>query len=308
MFFCKTSCASDLIPLIGVLVIAAGDPSLAVDPALEKRGLDGLTAVPLEKLSERSTSPLSRIALKIHPTEWKHAETEHFVYHFVNTYVGTPVSVEAEFYFRVIAKDLGEAKPADSLKCQIFLFEEPSTWSEFARHAELDPWTGGIHAAGELFLLREREVKFKGPALGHEVAHLVLHRTFGAGVPRWLHEGYAEYVSSIGYASFQRSRGYDAKPRSKGVAPEDYIPLSILASAVTYPKTDRAVKAFYAESERLVRFLRARNPAVFTAFVRDCAQGKDLASAVRTHYEFGSLDALEDAFRPHATKDTGASE
>ena len=55
-------------------------------------------------LSQRDPNPLSEKALAIHPEQWKHAETEHFIYHFVHSYVATPVSVEAEFHYRVIAK------------------------------------------------------------------------------------------------------------------------------------------------------------------------------------------------------------
>src|SRR4029077_13563847 len=56
------------------------------------------SSVPEIELSQwrhRAANPLGEKALAIHPEQWKHGETEHFIYHFVLPYVATPVSVEA---------------------------------------------------------------------------------------------------------------------------------------------------------------------------------------------------------------------
>ena len=58
------------------------------------------------ELSQRDPNPLGEQALAIHPDQWKHAETEHFIYHFTHSYVATPISVEAEFHYRVVVKAL----------------------------------------------------------------------------------------------------------------------------------------------------------------------------------------------------------
>ena len=57
--------------------------------------LGALEELELSKLSQRDLNPLGEKALAIHPEQWKHAETDHFIYHFVHSYVATPVSVEA---------------------------------------------------------------------------------------------------------------------------------------------------------------------------------------------------------------------
>jgi hypothetical protein len=61
-------------------------------------GLDELKEVPFSSLSSPYITPLGMAALSIRPTEWKHAETDNFIYHYFHGFVATPVSVEAEFY------------------------------------------------------------------------------------------------------------------------------------------------------------------------------------------------------------------
>src|SRR5213592_1254890 len=113
-----------------------------------------LTEVDFSQLSQRDPNPLGEKALAIHPEQWKHAETEHFIYHFVHSYVATPVSVEAEFHYRVIAQELGLATmPGASGKSHIYIFEKPEDWKLFQGNAHLEPWTGGIHSCGSLFIV-----------------------------------------------------------------------------------------------------------------------------------------------------------
>ena len=87
-----------------------------------------LPEIEFSQLSQRDPNPLGEKALAIHPEQWKHAETEHFIYHFVHSYVATPVSVEAEFHYRVIAKELEREQPAGDIKSHIYIFERPEEW------------------------------------------------------------------------------------------------------------------------------------------------------------------------------------
>jgi uncharacterized protein (DUF2249 family) len=38
------------------------------------------------RLSQHEPNPLGQKALANHPEQWKHAETEHFIYHFVDSF------------------------------------------------------------------------------------------------------------------------------------------------------------------------------------------------------------------------------
>ena len=241
------------------------------------------------QLSQRDPNPLGEKARAINPDQWKHGETDHFIYHFVHSYVVTPVSIEAEFHYRVIAKKLERDQPAGDTKSHIYIFERPEDWLQFQSLGALEPWTGGIHSQGSLFIVRNPAYKFTNNSLGHEISHLVLHRFYSDGIPCWLDEGFAQYVSKGAHASYERARGYIAKPQSEAIAPQDLIPLAALV-ALTHPPGDR-VAIFYNESERLVRFLAATDKQSFLALLDALARHQPFETAFLRIYagKFASL-------------------
>ena len=266
-----------------------------------------LPEIEFSQLSQRDPNPLGEKALAIHPEHWKHAETEHFIYHFVHGYVATPVSVEAEFHYRVIAKELERAQPAGDIKSHIYIFERPEEWQEFQAFGKLEPWSGGIHSAGSLFVQRNPAYKFSNNLLGHEIVHLVLHRFYTDGIPCWLDEGFAQFISKDAHASYERARGYAAKPHSEAISSQDLIPLSIL-TATTHPPSDR-VRIFYDESERLVRFLAATDKPSFLGLLDALARHQPLETVLPRLYSgrFANIAVLEEKFREYASKDFGTS-
>jgi hypothetical protein len=278
---------------------------LAVSSSSAEENAGALPELTFYQLSDRSLGALGQAALQIRPTEWKHAETKNFAYHFFHSYVAGPVSVEAEFYYNVVAKELEKDTAQWERKSHIFIFETPEDWAVFQQKGSLDPWTGGLHAQGELFILRDPAEKWKGSTLGHEVTHLVVHRFFGNGVPLWLNEGYAEYAASRNYAAFYRARGYAARPRSRQLPPGQFIPLAQLTSLAAYPQEVLAVATFYAESEKLARFLSGVDKRGFGVFFEALSKGNRLDSALSKGFgsRFSSLDALETEFKAYASKD-----
>src|SRR5260370_11213709 len=233
--------------------------------AFAQTGLDSLPEVEFSQLSQRDPNPLGERALSINPTQWKHGETEHYIYHFAHSYVATPISVEAEFHYRVVAKELERDQPLTDIKSNVYIFERPEDWQQFQGLGELDKWTGGIHSQCSLFILRNSDQKFSGNVLVHEIVHLVLHRFYADGIPCWLNEGIAQYISKSAHASYQRARGYISKPHSEAIATEEMIPLATL-TRLTRPPSDN-VETFYDESERLVRFLVASDKTSFHAML-----------------------------------------
>ena len=266
-----------------------------------------LAEVEFSALSQRDPNPLGEKALAVHPGQWKHAETEHFIYHFAHSYVATPVSVEAEFHYRVIAKELERDQPPTDTKSHIYIFERPEEWQQFQVFGKLEPWSGGIHSAGSLFIQRNPAYKFSNNLLGHEIVHLVLHRFYTDGIPCWLDEGFAQYISKDAHAAYERARGYIAKPHSEAIAPQELIPLAALV-AMTHPPSDR-VASFYDESERLVRFLAATDKPSFLALLDTLARHQPIETVLPRLYggKFGNITMLEEKFREYATKDFGTS-
>jgi hypothetical protein len=279
--------------------------ALFANESVSRIGLDGLEAVPLSSIRDSSVSPLGQAALSIRPSEWKHAETENFVYHYFQSFVATPVSVEAEFYYRITTKELHRDTQEWQRKCHIFIFEDPEDWNVFRQMAALDPWTGGVHVNGELYIIRNPKLKYKGDTLGHEVVHLVLFRFFGSGIPLWLNEGFAQYAAARGYAAYYRARGYLAKPKSRPVPPHLFMPLSRLIHAKAYPQDEGDIIVFYIESEKLVRFLARINAESFGQFLDCMAKGNRFEAALERAYgnRFTRMDVLEQEFREYASKD-----
>ena len=269
----------------------------------------GFPEVALSALTDRTVSALGAKALAIRASEWKHAETPHFVYHFFQSFVAAPASVEAEFYYSTISKDLGKDTAQWERKCHIYMFERPEDWAQFQASGALDPWTGGLHAQGELFVLRNAQNKWKGHTLGHEITHLVIYRFFGNGVPRWLNEGFAEYAGERGYSAFYRARGYRSRPTSQAVDPARFIPLRELTTMPDYPADPARVATYYDESERLVRFLISNDKPGFATFLNALAQGNQFDSALGKGFpgKFATSDAFERAFKDYATREHGTA-
>jgi len=292
--------------VIAVFIMALGS-LISAEDIPSTSGLNALPEVEFSQLSQRDPNPLGEKALAIHPGEWKHGETDHFIYHFVHSYVVTPISVEAEFHYRVVAKELEREPPAGDTKSHIYIFENPDEWHQFQGFGKLEPWTGGIHSAGSLFIQRNPSYKFSGNALGHEIVHLVLHRFYPDGMPCWLDEGFAQYVSKGAHASYQRARGYIAKPHSQALEAEALIPLGKL-TMITHPPSEN-VETFYDESERLVRFLASTDKASFLTLLDALGRHQPFETAILRIYgrSFASLSALEEKFREYASKDFGTT-
>ena len=293
-----------LLPAMFALGLGAHFSAAAAEDAPN----GALTEVPLAQLSDRALTPLGQAALGIRAAEWRHAESANFIYHFFHGFIAAPVSVEAEFYYRVIARELEKDTTQWERKCHIFVFEQAEDWAEFQKRGALDPWTGGIHAAGSLFIQRDPQVKWKGNTLGHEVTHLVVERFFGAGVPLWLNEGYAENSAVRCYAAFNRARGYAARPTSRGVPAGLYLPVAQLTALLAYPQDVAQVHVFYDESERLVRFLSAADKRGFGTLLEALAKGARFDTALAKGFgsRFMNLDALEREFKAYAIHENGA--
>jgi hypothetical protein len=291
---------------LGAALTAASLSSISAQTE-EPAGLNALPQVELAQLSQVDRSPLGVKALSIHPTDWRHGETAHFIYHFQRSFVATATSVEAEFYFRVVGKALGKTEVPWPEKAHIYIFEAPADWESFQSVGGLEPWTGGIQSGGSLFIVRNPAYKFADNTLGHEISHLVLRRLYGNGIPLWLNEGFAEYASKGAQASFRRARGYNAKPLSGKVERDKLNPLDDKTAARGYPSDDK-VDAFYTESERLVRFLVASDKEKFLELLQLCAAGQPFDTALfhASGALFPSVAELEEKFVAYAAADPAA--
>ena len=289
--------------VVARLLLLAAIAATASGQLTPSTGLNSLPEVPFSALTQQDQNPLGAKALVINAADWKHGETEHFIYHYQRSYVATAVAVEAEFHFRVVLKELAKGDVAWTEKAHIYIFEKPADWESFQTAGQLEPWTGGIQSGSSLFIVRNPAYKFTDNSLGHEIVHLIVRRLYGARVPLWLNEGLAQTLSKNAHASYQRARGYLARPSSNGIAAEKLFPLRSLTT-MHYPPA-AGVDTFYDQSERLVRFLITANRAKFLELLQLTAGGEafETALARTSSGSFSSLAALEEQFAPYATKD-----
>jgi hypothetical protein len=250
----------------------------------------------------RSAIPQLGLVALASKSDWKHGETANFIYHFTERTTAAPIAAEAEFFYRVIARELERDTTQWEQKAHIFVFETDEEWRAFQTRGMLDPRSGGIHAAGALFLKRRGAAVMNNETLAHEVAHLVAGRFFGLGIPLWLNEGFAENSSIRCRAAFMRARGYDSKPRFRSVTSENYIPLQELTALAAYPSDTVKMITFYDQSEKLTRFLMTVDRKGFSIFMESLAKGNRIETALGKAYpsRFPALDSLEREFKPFA--------
>ena len=129
----------------------------------------------------------------------------------------------------------------------------------------------------------------------HEMTHLVFNRFFEGRLPLWLNEGIAEYfgqrkTSSI--VEFRRMMGQTVK-----------FDLETLLTSSTYPRDEKDIHAFYAESAIIVDFL-TKDPdrrALLPKFVEEMIAHKDMAEAVEV-YRYKSLGEFKKAYDRYRTR------
>ncbi|MBI5397045.1 MAG: hypothetical protein HZA91_17240 [Verrucomicrobia bacterium] len=252
-----------------------------------------LVEKPWGKLSYKKLMQYGEKALGPDPDAWRHAETEHFVFHYHELENAQKVGQMAEAYYQQIKSDLGVTQDRFIRKNHVFIFDDEAAWKQFGTAINLDGWASGLASRTELFLFSPKAGRVSVGSLGHEIAHCIFYRFVPKPVPLWLNEGFAEYESSHAYAQIQ---GVEDR-RFPGGGPGARFPLPELLRATKYPK--ERVGEFYWASERLVRFLLTKlDRRKFLPLVQMIADGTRSEDALVFIYNdrFKSLAALEAEF------------
>ena len=109
----------------------------------------------------------------------------------------------------------------------------------------------------------------------HELAHAFLRQAYGAHLPTWIHEGFAQAVEPD-YATGSRERTL----RDDAAHQRQWIPLAWLDRHFQQPTNAEDLWRAYAEARVVVAWLLKRYGAVpFTAFLQQLAQGRPVEAA-----------------------------
>lgn len=273
------------------------------------KGTTELREVSWDRDDARALTRAGRGTLETEGIEWRHAESEHFVYHFVRRWMAERAAGEVETFYAAVKRDLKVDEDRWEKKAQLFLFESAESWRAFVEKFGVDRWSGGFCNGTEIFALAPPQASpFTGIVLPHEVAHLAVNRFVRGQLPVWLSEGFAEQQARRHFSSYTKPKGYRFILSPTAVAPGAWIPLAELSAAGGYPEEPARVSAFYAESARLVQLLVEEHPDCnFLEFLQAMADGARFESAIDRVYgrHYRNLEALEERFREAVIAKTG---
>ncbi|MCX7824925.1 MAG: hypothetical protein N2689_05145 [Verrucomicrobiae bacterium] len=248
---------------------------------------------PWEKLLHKKLSDYGNLALGSGTKAWRHAETEHFGFHFHDAGDAQKVVRLAEYFYEQIKSDLGVTQDRFIRKNHVFIFADEAAWKKFLGDGRFDGWATGFAVRSELFLFNPPGRGFVTYLLAHEMTHCIFYRFVPRPIPLWLNEGFADFEAMRVIA---RSKGLDER-RVVGWGKVDY-PLKELVRATKYPKDKKG--QFYAASERLVRFLITQHDrSKFLPLVNMLADGAKFEDAVLFihHDKYKTFAAFEEAHR-----------
>jgi len=240
-----------------IVLLACGVPLVqgAVEPPPQDMPLVEKKA---EQLSSKATSPLGVKALALAPEKWKHAETEHFIVHYRRVTEAHRAVREIEYTLWFVAQSLGATKERYAKKSHVYVFQDAQEWITFRTIAEVPQWSGSFAHGDELFLhIGGVGEGFDSHTLSHETTHAVVARLYPRQRwPRWLNEGFAEYMGSATQAA---RKGVWTKGMQQELS-DASIPVEKLVAMQDYPTDRKEVDRFYESSQKLVRFLMNNYP------------------------------------------------
>jgi hypothetical protein len=259
-----------------------------------------IPAVAWEKIPDKDISPEGRAALAIKPGLWKHAQTGHFIYHFIDEKESETVYIHAELYYNYIKEFFKIAEDRWTKKTHIFIFSDKDMWADFKKrtHHNLS-WAGGFATGWELYMLRLPLWTTARVTLAHELSHIIVFRFMEGPLPKFLDEGFACFISARILGMQLQRDDREIRPLEL-IPPGDYIPLAGLSETTSYPEELDDANIFYRESELLVRFIAYTYKSEdLYKFLRELSKGGDLKKTIEGIFGI-DFYAFEEKFKSFA--------
>jgi hypothetical protein len=227
-------------------------------------------------------------------------KTTNFVVSAPTPELAKEIGDQAEVYRKQLAMEwLGKELPAWSKPCPINAQVQPNMGAGGATsfvfdRGEVFNWKMNIQGSRERIL---------DSVLPHEVTHTIFASHFRQPLPRWADEGACTTVEHPSEVSKQERNLIQFLKSGRG------IPFSQMFAMKEYPSD---VMPLYAQGHSLSEWLiESRGRKEFLEFVGDGMQDENWPRAVREHYGFPNLLAMQTAWndwvkqgRPHLTPET----
>jgi hypothetical protein len=253
----------------------------------------------LRELTDRQFTDLGKAALSMNPTLWKHAETDHFIYHLTDTKSAETVYAYAEVYYQWVRDLLGSKPDSSTKKAHVYIFEKKEDWHRFLTKTG-DPSQRAAFTTGwDLFIYRDPFWLSPMRTMAHEMTHVILFRFLDGPIPLFVNEGLAEFVSFRAVAMQLGRSEFDIRTLQR-IKNTEYIPLKNLAAMAVYPAKQEEVEIYYRESEWFIRYLILKQPApFFKDFLDAVSHGKP---AIKTLEDLSQIpfENWEKAFKAYA--------
>lgn len=207
---------------------------------------------------------------------WKHAESDHFVVHYVDQAAAYGVLRFIECAHFVAIRALGVEESGPRKKAHVFVFPK-AEWALWQTKHQLPGQVAGYAYKDELLLGAGEEKDEYVKTVCHEATHVIVSQYYtGRKWPLWLNEGFAEYIAAKAVA-FKRSHRIEKYLRKSEGSAE-------LASLFNCVDCGVSTK-FYSVSERAVRTLFERLPPTgFPRFANLVAAGNPTEEALKATY------------------------
>ncbi len=259
-------------------------------------------------LSDTDVSPEGRKALAIDLKKdrvWKHAETEHFVYHFWDGAEAETVYLGAELYYKWVKDFFGITEDTWKKKAHAFVFSDKKIWKDFIKDYPSTEGAEAFTTGWELFIYRNPYWLSPKKTLAHELTHLIVFRFLDGPLPLFLNEGIAELMGYKAIAMQADGDEYWFRAISR-IPRQHFIPLEQLAAIDVYPRDNEEV--FYRESELLARFVISEYQGKnYYTLLREVSKGKPFKEAVSSACGV-DYKVFEEKFIRFATKEEGETD
>ncbi len=278
--------------------VLTGNAVLARPPA---RTLPATQDIALDAVDRTRLRPADIAWLETPSFQWKHMQTEHFVLHYDRKMFAAKVARLGEQFYDAISADLPSLEDRVSpARSHIFIFRDPKDWKQLVQQTPgVDSWAASF-VSGQTMYLQEvgKTTSKKMEMLAHEMTHLVFNRFLTVRLPLWLNEGLAEYYGAFAYRA---AKGMGQSKKNTFRPLRQWMPLTLLLNATSYPSDPTVVTSFYTTSQYLTGFLLIKKPREqWDLFFSRVLDGEPALSSLLGTYGWADIDALEKDFAKFA--------
>jgi hypothetical protein len=209
--------------------------------------------------SDVDTSNVSAIGSKVLRDfdQWKIGRSEHFIVLASNLRELSSTVEEAEYAYRRIGQWLGLTNQPPE-KMLVVMVEDGRLWRKLMRGHGLRHDSLAMQIGHELYLKNDPEQNKRPDRIAHEIIHARLAQSLPAALPLCIEEGIAGYYGWLCSVEFGDLKDMTLYRKDPPLDESTIFPMPELMSITAYPAKDQEARAFYRQSEELIRVVESR--------------------------------------------------